>query len=175
MKAAQVFCLRVGTLLPLVLIALFSGCDSSPKAQIERVLKKDKEANDTLKLFAPEKGFGNEDLNTFATMIRGTVQDCKSISQTGCPADFTAAYIAHVRAWEDFADVIQNHPHVPSGAEAFLGGLVRGMMGDPTGGLTDLKGQFREWAGQAQRAEGQIKATWRGVEDVAIRHGAKLP
>lgn len=152
-----------------------SGCDSSPKGQIERVLKADKEIGDHLMALVPKGDPTDGDLALYALAIQGSVKQQRDISLSGCPTEFVTAYIEHVRAWEDFGDTLRNRPQIPSGMEALVGGFIRGMMGDITGGAGEIQASIQSWINQLKEAEGQVKSSWRNVEDVAIRHGAQLP
>lgn len=161
--------------LSVLLLAALCSCDSSPKSRIERVLAKDKQVCAEVSAFESGDKPLDEILPVFVMKVDEMTQAQKSIDLSGCPPDFVTAYIDHVRAWEDMAQVLRLRPKVPTGADAFLGGFLRGMQGDITGGLGELQGQVRAWANQVYSEQIKIRDRWRNVEDVAIRYGAQLP
>lgn len=158
-----------------ILTVVLFGCDSGSKGQIERVLKADKKVGDELLVLVPKGAPSDGDLALYALAIQGSVKQQREISLSGCPTEFVTAYVDHVRAWEDFGETLRNRPQIPSGFEALLGGFIRGMMGDITGGAGEIDATIRSWVGRLQEAEQRIKTSWRTVEDVAIQHGAQLP
>jgi hypothetical protein len=162
-------------ILSVLLLTVLCSCDSSPQSQIEQVLRADKKIGDKLLALVPRNNPTDGDLAQYALAVQDSVKHQRDISLSGCPADFITAYVEHVRAWEDFGDTLKNRPQIPTGMEALVGGFIRGMMGDITGGAGEIQANIQHWVDQLKEAEGRIKTSWRNVEDAAIRHGAQLP
>jgi hypothetical protein len=135
----------------LLISILLLGCRSDPKASIERVLKEDRVFSSQGK--APQGDLSNEALKTLADETLVLAGKMKHIDLSGCPPEFAVAYIAHARAWESFGGTLHNHPDIlTSGAE-----------------------QIQNWRALATRSYAEIDSTWKTVEDIAVRNGARLP
>jgi hypothetical protein len=135
------------------------GGKSSGAINIERVLKAD--ATTT----------------TGATSVADVVGRMRAISLTRCPQDFSAAYVAHIHAWElleDFErDAIAFDANFNSGA-ALLEGFLRGLMLDPFGQAREATAEQKRLRANYQKATSQIRETFHRVEDISIVHGAEL-
>ena len=118
---------------------------------------------------------GNAALDTCAMGALSTARMMKQIDVSGCPPEFSSAYLAHARAWENLAEIIQGHPNIPTAMEGLIGGFLNGLAGDPTGGAFEVQAQIRNWQQRAALAYGEVKSTWNTVEDIAVRNGARLP
>lgn len=84
----------------------------------------------------------------------------KAISMTGCPADFREAYYDHIRAWQMKRDVKAALDGITP-AEGFLDGAIK-VLGVAALATRDLD------------ASQQISTTFRDVERLAVRYGARL-
>ena len=157
----------------LIASVFFLGCGSGPKASIERVLREDKEIGSQFQ--GPQGGLSNAALTTWVEGASNLVRKMKRIDLSGCPPEFSSAYLAHARAWENLAEVIQGHPNIPTGMEGLVAGFINGLAGDPTGGAFEVTGQIRTWQEHTALAYGEVKSTWNTVEDIAVRNGARLP
>ena len=138
-----------------------SGCGkNSNVTNIERVLKADTTTTTGVRSIAD-----------VATRMR-------TISLTGCPPDFSAAYVAHIHAWELFAEVegdaIVFDANFNSG-EAMVEAFIRGIMLDPFGKALEATAEQNRLRANYQRAQIQIRETFHRVEEIAVAHGAELP
>ena len=141
---------------------------------MQAVLRRDKELGaETKALIAQITPTTNEDLDRPATLMRNQVTECKRIDTSSCPRDFAEAYYRHLAAWSAFADVYASHPRVPVGSEAMIEGFFRGLAGDPTGGAFERQAEFKAWWKRLGNSNENVESTWREVEALAIRYGAK--
>lgn len=141
---------------------------------IRAVLKQDKDLDDVM-----TRGIDQvhpksaADFDRIAIQISSYVEKAKEIDTSNCPRDFAEAYYRHILAWSAQADTIQAHPDFPmSQDQAFADGFLRGLAGDPTGGVAELNDELNKWYGDLKANDVQVKKTWDEVKAVAVRHGA---
>jgi hypothetical protein len=121
-----------------------------------------------------------EDSKTSANVrsVAEVVARMRSINLSGCPGDFSAAYMAHVHAWELLASVEQEalsyNANFNSG-EAFVEAFIRGALGDPFGKMNESIGALNDLKQSYQRALAQIKFTYDKIEEIATKYGASVP
>ncbi len=147
--------------------ALFlSGCGessivkNSSVTNIERVLKADSTTVDG------------------ATSVAEIVSRMRAISLTGCPQDFTAAYVVHIHAWESLAEVERDAAAFDAdfnSTGAVVESFFRGVMGDPFGKTHESIAEQNRLRANWQRALTQIRETFQRAEELAVTHGAELP
>jgi hypothetical protein len=113
-----------------------------------------------------------EDLERAAGYYDEYVAQLQKIDTHDCPRDFAEAFYRYRAAYEDEAQVMHAHPHIPSNEQAFVAGVNDGLAGDPTRQMRELKAAFEAWiktrrgkGERASQAEQEMKA-------VATRYGA---
>ncbi|MBM3734272.1 MAG: hypothetical protein FJW39_00670 [Acidobacteria bacterium] len=126
----------------LLTLALLPGCGWRERTCIERVLRQDQEAGS-------------------AKRLSDTTARMRAISLSGCPGDFSAAYLNHIHAVEDLSKV-QAVKDTVADVEGGWGTALRFGVGVLT-------------LGDAVQANQKIQASFREVERIAALHGAAIP
>jgi hypothetical protein len=114
-----------------------------------------------------------DDVDRVATQMRIYISAAQQIDTQSCPRDFAEAYSRYLTAWTDAADTVSAHPYIPTGDDATVYGFLRGLNGDPTGGVVELQDEAQDWFKQVQAkraAIDQAKGDW---DALAVRYGAK--
>jgi hypothetical protein len=113
-----------------------------------------------------------EDLDRAAGYYDDYVAQMRKIDTHECPRDFAEAFYRYMAAYEDEAQVMHAHPHIPTGEQAFVAGVEGGLEGDPGRQVRELKAEIETWdkrrrekADRASQAEQEMKA-------IATRYGA---
>lgn len=83
-----------------------------------------------------------ESFDRMAQYLDEYVKPAENIDTQHCPRDFAEAYYRNIAARSDQANAWRSHPHIPTGDEAFMRGVIGAMQGDLTGGMAELKNQF---------------------------------
>jgi outer membrane murein-binding lipoprotein Lpp len=138
---------------------LLSGCSNNYAANIERVLKQDQGTTQK------------------ATSVATVVARKRAINLDGCPQDFTLAYIAHINAWESLLAVEEEAKAFDANfnsGEAMIEAFLRGMVFD-FGILSEARAAQDRLRANYQKALAEIRQTFHRVEEIAVKHGAKLP
>ena len=171
-------CLVVGILRNSKQIAIVNMPDGTSiqvdVSAIKNVIATDKTLGDATRSSQRGMSFDSDDnINLYANTIYNYVTQAKGIDTSRCPRDFAEAYSRHVSAWRNKADTITNHPHIRSGGEAFVEGVLRGLNGDITGGGVQMYDDLNNWKTKVQSSEQYIDQTWAEVEALEVRYGAK--
>ena len=142
---------------------------------IKRVLATDKSLGDALTEKRKQNSFQkNSDIDQWGQDILEYVSQAKQTDISACPKDFAEAYYRHLGAWETEAMQVQAHPHIPdSYGEAVLGGMLRGLNGDVTGGSVEAMDDLKSWESKVKDCELQVSDTWNNVWALAVRYGAR--
>jgi TPR repeat protein len=112
------------------------------------------------------------------TTIQQVVTGLRAIDTSDCPTDFRVAYIDHIQAWEEIADVeqkLKRHSAQNDSVVPYLEAIVRGFMGDPFGKSDEVKADINKIDANVEAAQKKLKQTLNYVERVAITHGATMP
>jgi hypothetical protein len=141
---------------------------------IKYVLQKDHELGNAMKEAQNQiAGISDGSCDLYSKTIRDYVSQAKQIDVSACPRDFAEAYYRHLGAWEDEALAMDAHPHFPdSYAEAIVGGMLRGLNGDLTGGSVQMEDEINAWKSQVKSSQIPVNETWNNVEAIAVRYGA---
>jgi hypothetical protein len=118
------------------------------------------------------------DVTTGVTTVAEVVAKMRALDLTGCPNDFSAAYLAHIHAWETLADVESDVSAFKSESESgavFVESMIRGFLGDPFGKVIEISDAQSALQQRAHAANQKIQETYRRVEEIAVLHGASLP
>ena len=162
---------------PLVFVTLLlvsAGCDSAPAPQIpirspaeqrqiaaiERVLLADQQTSSQVKHYT------------------GVIPYMRGIDLTDCPAEFKAAFLAHIHAWEDAIAVLQEAEEFASQTnqnQIFWESFVRGFFGDVVTVPNQVLQQNQDLQDRYEKAHQEVGTTYRRVEEIAVAHGATLP
>jgi hypothetical protein len=97
-------------------------------------------------------GDGDERLNRLAQNIRAYVAIADTAHTDSCPSEVVDAYKRHISLWDDVAQAVAAHPHIPSEEEA----LVSRMMQNLTGNFNSNEAQEQQiavWALHVRDAE----------------------
>jgi hypothetical protein len=138
---------------------LLSGCRNNYAANIERVLKQDQRTTQN------------------ATSVATVVARMRAINLDGCPQDFRLAYIAHIHAWESLLVVEEEAKAFDANfnsGEAMIEAVLRGMVFD-FGMLDEARAAQNRLRANYLKALTEIQQTYHRVEQIAVKHGAKLP
>lgn len=137
-------------------IRWFTSSSSSAKA-IENVLQLDKQYGDANRQRATEGSMSE------AESVVEYLKEAHSIDLSGCPPDFTDAYLKHLGAWESMSIQLQLQPS--SNVGWFWEGLMEGL------GAQEKHDRPEEMRTHLEA----ITSTWTEVLSIATRDGAKTP
>lgn len=113
-----------------------------------------------------------------AKTVAEVVSRLRGIDTTGCPNDFKAAFLTHIHAWENMADVEQEAIALKANSEsgdAMAEAFIRGFLGDPFGKANEIVAAKNQLQRNYQVAYRQVKTTYQRVEEIAVANGASLP
>ena len=80
------------------------------------------------------------------------------------PEDFRVAYLNHAKAWKRQANILIDHPHLPTGEFSLLKKQFTGESND-----------LMIWYGKLTTIEGEVSATWKEVIRIGAKYGVTIP
>ena len=113
------------------------------------------------------------DIDHIATLMNDYVSNAHQIDTQSCPRDFASAYVDYLGAWTQAADTVSAHPYIPTGDDATVYGFLRGLNGDPTGGVVDLQDEAQAWFKQVQARRAAIDDAKSRLDKIATGYGAE--
>jgi len=125
------------------------------------------------RVLAADKG-----TSTGVKRVSEIVARMRAISLTGCPTEFSSAYVTHIHAWEEMAEVERDAIAFDANFNsngAMVEAFVRGLMLDPFGKVREGTAEQNRLRGNYQRASTKIRETFHRVEEIAVTYGATLP
>jgi hypothetical protein len=130
----------------------------SPQAGVNRVVKAMKEA---------EAAIGDQSLDPFKMKepVRHYCVALRGVPLTNCPRDFAAAYIEYVRSWEDILAWAEKNDGWVGKARAVWQGFQKGF-------VFDFNMDTMPMLVEVEQLEKTRKASWRHLEDSALKYGA---
>lgn len=173
-KAGIVTVLLLGLVALLAVMFFRSMSQADDAKNIRSVLQQNQQFGDILASRIGERA-GNpteEDLDRAAGYFDDYVAQMRKIDTHAVPRDFAEAFYRYTAAYEDEAQVMHAHPHLPSDEQVYAASLEGVLQGDPAKASREFKAGFEAWnktrrekADAASRAEQEMKA-------IATRYGA---
>jgi hypothetical protein len=114
-----------------------------------------------------------DDIDRIASIMRGYVTNSSKIDTSSCPRDFAEAFSLHLSSWTEAADTVGAHPQIPEGDDAVVYGFIRGLNGDPTGGMAQLQDDLRAWVKSVQDRQQQVDRAQGDLTAVAVKYGVQ--
>jgi type II secretory pathway pseudopilin PulG len=111
-----------------------------------------------------------EDFDRLAGYFDGFVEQEKRIDTSECPREFAEAYARYIATFSEEAGVLHGHPRIPSGDEAFTLGFLKGLQGDPTGELREIKDSVDVWQKRWHEKADLASQAERQMQEVAARY-----
>jgi hypothetical protein len=116
--------------------------------------------------------------NVGAQSVAEVVERMRDIDTSACPGDFRSAYLTHIHAWQDLADVERNVIAFKKEANSdgvVVEAFIRGFLGDPLGKVNEIEAAQTQLQRDYKEARSSIRQTFNHVEDVALSYGATVP
>jgi len=141
--------------------------------EIQTVLKQDRALTEAMNRTINQTKINTaDDFDKIADAIKSYLGEANRIDTQLCPRDFAEAYYRHLSAYSNEEDVLRSHPNVPTGDEAFANGFLRGLAGDPTGGVVQMQDDLKAWFEKVKDRNADVDRTWQEVQALGIRYGA---
>jgi len=141
----------------------------SSEDAIREVLKQNQKLEEALS-FDTNAAFSDSTMDNMATAFRSFVSKAKAINTDQCPRNFAVAYNNYLAASDVLADALAAHPHLPESAtEGFLEGAIKGLNGDTSGGVDEVKA----WMKDSTDKSTQTKSAKAELEAIAIGYGVR--
>jgi hypothetical protein len=169
---AQLLLLAIVAVIAVLFFRSMSKADDAKN--IQSVLRQNQQLGDVLASRIGERtdNAAEADMDRIAGYYDDYVAQMRKIDTHEVPRDFAEAFYRYTAAFEDQAQVLHNHPHVPTDEQILAARIQEGLEGDPGKQARELKAAFEAWgkrrsekADAASRAEQDMKA-------VAIKYGA---
>lgn len=142
------------------LAILSSGCGS-----IQDAMYKD----------AIEKAL-HEDALTGKQPTAEHVAAMRNVDMSNCPPDFREAYMKHIHAWEQEAAVYEAKMKLDNDEDgAAVAGVLATLFDSDATPWSDHVQAEQKIKSLAASASEQVSSTWRDIETIASRYGAKAP
>jgi hypothetical protein len=114
-----------------------------------------------------------DDIDRIASIMRGYVANSSKIDTGSCPRDFAEAFSLHLSSWTEAADTVAAHPQIPEGDDAVVYGFIRGLNGDPTGGMAQLQDDLRGWVKSVQDRQAEVDRAQGDLTAIAVKYGVQ--
>lgn len=138
---------------------------------VEAILAQDNTISENLtNRVNAQKTDSMEDFDALAGYIEDFVEKERRIDTSECPRDFAEAYARYVAAFSEEATMLHGHPRIPSGDEAFVLGVLKGLQGDPTGELREIKDSIDSWQKRWHEKADQATQAEKQMHEVAARY-----
>lgn len=138
---------------------------------IEAVLAQNKALEDALnREVQNQKTDAEEDFDHIAEYLDDFVERARTIDTHQCPREFAEAYSRYVSAFAEEAAMLHAHPHIPSGEEAILATVIKGLQGDPMGEVRAISDSLDAWAKRWRDKADRATQAGRDVKDIAVRY-----
>jgi len=111
-----------------------------------------------------------DDIDRIASIMRGYVANSSKIDTGACPRDFAESFSLHLSAWTQAADTVAAHPAIPEGDDAVVYGFIRGLNGDPTGGMAQLEEDLRVWVKAVQDRQAEVDRAQGDLTAIAVKY-----
>lgn len=165
--------LLVGILVVVAVIVIRNMSQADDAKNIRSVLRQNQQFADILVSRMGERTAGTEeDFERVAGYFDEYVAQARKIDTHECPRDFAEAFYRYTAAYEDEAQVMHAHPHIPSGEEAFVAGVAGGLEGDPARQARELKAEFEAWAKRQREKADRASQAEQEMKAIATRYGA---
>jgi|GEM_PF-3105091 len=167
-------------LFALVLAVFLSSCDPSPKDDPSET--EDTTVEETTANYAPAITTVLQQDAALAPAANGDAsiiaEGMRQIDLSGCPGDFSRAYVEHLHEWEKAAEIQKLLAMVRSDDNVYGAMIATGLQKlfkSDANALVDALEQERALVQALLEARQQIKATFNVVENIAAGYGATLP
>ncbi len=107
-----------------------------------------------------------------------TVKAMRAIDTTNTPAEYRAAYVTHIQAWEDVARLKASWEAIDTDENngiILVASVACAMLDCPATPIADRIEAEREYNRRLVVAQAQVTTSFREVERIAVSHGARMP
>lgn len=111
-----------------------------------------------------------EDIDRAAGYFDDYVEKARQIDTRDCPREFADTYSRYISAIADDGAALHAHPHIPSGEEAFVAGLIKGLQGDPMGEVRTISESMNSWGKTVRERSERVNQAEKELIEVATRY-----